>query len=33
MAELADMRTAMDDRFDAILRAVAETIAERDRRS
>jgi hypothetical protein len=29
MAELADLRTAMDDRFEAVLRAVAETVAER----
>jgi hypothetical protein len=28
MAELADMRTAMEARFDAVLRAVAETVAE-----
>jgi hypothetical protein len=33
MAELADLRTNMDDRFDAVLRAVSETIAERDERS
>jgi hypothetical protein len=29
MAELADLRTNMEDRFDAVLRAVAETVAER----
>jgi hypothetical protein len=32
MAELSDLRTAMNERFDAILRAVAETLAERDKR-
>lgn len=32
MAEITDFRTAVDDRFDAVLRAVAETVAERDKR-
>jgi hypothetical protein len=29
MAELADLRTSMDQRFDAVLRAVSEIVAER----
>jgi hypothetical protein len=33
MPELSDLRAAMNDRFDAVLRAVAETLAERDKRS
>ena len=36
-AEMADLKTQltqhMDDKFDAIMRAIAETIAERGRRS